>query len=265
MENNEVVQIDLKNLVRIIMSNIMVIISVTVIFAALSLIYTKCCIPKKYTSSVSLYVMNNKVTQNTGEILSSDISASQMLVNTYSVILSDNLVMEDIGKKLIEKYGAENLENVFPVIDGESGKSIPAASIAECISMGAVNDTEVLQVTATTKDPQVSVDVCLAMTEIAPKVLANIMGVAYVSPIGYPELPAGNSSPNVLKNVILGGIFGIIISAGFVIFLKLINNTITDGESLRNRFSIPILGEIPIYEVSEANKEISEKGVKSND
>ena len=68
-----------------------------------------------------------------------------------------------------------------------------------------------------------------------------------------------------MKNVILGGIFGIIISAGFVIFLKLINNTITDGESLRNRFSIPILGEIPIYEVSEANKEISEKGVKSND
>lgn len=101
MENNEVVQIDLKNLVRIIMSNIMVIISVTVIFVALSLIYTKCCIPKKYTSSVSLYVMNNKVTQNTGEILSSDISASQMLVNTYSVILSDNLVMEDIGKSLL--------------------------------------------------------------------------------------------------------------------------------------------------------------------
>ncbi len=42
--------------------------------------------------------MNNKVTQNTGEILSSDISASQMLVNTYAVILSDNLVMKILAK-----------------------------------------------------------------------------------------------------------------------------------------------------------------------
>ena len=47
--------------------------------------------------------MNNKATQNTGEILSSDISASQMLVNTYAVILSDNLVMEDIGKILLKE------------------------------------------------------------------------------------------------------------------------------------------------------------------
>ena len=45
--------------------------------------------------------MNNKTSQNTGEILSSDISASQMLVNTYAVILSDNLVMEDVGKILL--------------------------------------------------------------------------------------------------------------------------------------------------------------------
>ena len=247
------------------MSNMWLIISVVVIFATCSLAYTKLCIPKKYTSSVSLYVMNNKVTQNTGEILSSDISASQMLVNTYSVILSDNLVMENVGKKLIEKYGAENLEKVFPIVDGEDGKIIPASSIARCISMGAVNDTEVLQVSATTRDPQISVDVCLAMTEIAPKVLADIMGVAYVNPIGYPELPAGQSSPNVAKNVVLGAVFGMIISVGFVIFLNLMNNTITDGESLRNRFSIPILGEIPVYEVSDANKEISEEGVKSND
>ena len=82
MENNDVVQFDLKNLIGILMSNAVVIILVTLIFAAVSLVYTKVCIPKKYTSSVSLYVMNNKVTQNTGEILSSDISASQMLVIT---------------------------------------------------------------------------------------------------------------------------------------------------------------------------------------
>ena len=180
MEDNTV-QIDLKSIVGMVLDNIVIIVAITLIFSAISLIFTKVCIPRKYTSSVSLYVMNNKTSQNTGEILSSDISASQMLVNTYAVILSDNLVMEDVGKILLQKYGEKGLEGIFPVVNGDEGKYIPAGSIASCVSMGPVNDTEVLQVMATTKDPQVSADVCLAMSEVAPEVLSNIMGVAYVS------------------------------------------------------------------------------------
>lgn len=251
MDEN-VVQIDLKGMAGVILDNAVVIIAITLIFATVSLIFTKVCIPKKYTSSVSLYVMNNKSSQNTGEILSSDISASQMLVNTYAVILSDNLVMEDIGEILLKKYGEKGLEGVFPVLDGEQGKYIPSGSIASCISMGAIDETEVLQIRATTKDPQVSVDVCLAMSEVAPEVLSNIMGVAYVNPIGYPELPNGSSSPNVSKNVILGGFFGFILSVGLVFALKLLNNTVDDEETLRNKFGIPVLGEIPVYVVSES-------------
>ena len=225
MEDNTV-QVDLKGAVKVVLDNAVVIIAITLIFATVSLIFTKVCIPKKYTSSVSLYVMNNKATQNTGEILSSDISASQMLVNTYAVILSDNLVMEDIGKILLKKYGEKGLEGILPVLDSEQGKYIPSDSIASCISMGSVNDTEVLQIRATTRDPQVSVDVCLAMSEVAPE--------------------------NVSKNVILGGFFGFVLSIGLVFALKFLNNTVDDEETLRNKFGIPVLGEIPVYTANES-------------
>ena len=251
MENNDVVQFDLKNLIGILMSNAVVIILVTLIFAAVSLVYTKVCIPKKYTSSVSLYVMNNKVTQNTGEILSSDISASQMLVNTYAVILSDNLVMEDISKILLKKYGKESISSIFPVIESENGDYIPPSSLASCISMGSVNETEVLQIMATTTDPQISVDICLAMSEVAPKILSNVMGVAYVNPIGYPELPEGSSSPSVLKNVLFGTCLGFILSVIFAVVMKFANNTVDDSETLKNKFGVPVLGEIPVYTVPE--------------
>lgn len=251
MDEN-VVQIDLRNIFEIILDNIVVILSVTLIFAMASLVFTKVCVPKKYTSSVSLYVMNNKVTQNTGEILSSDISASQMLVNTYAVILSDNLVMEDISKILLKKYGKENISNIFPVFESENGDYIPPSSLASCISMGSVNETEVLRVAATTTDPQVSVDICLAMSDVAPKVLSNVMGVAYVNPIGYPELPDGSSSPNVTRNVMLGACLGFILSVMFTVVVKFINNTVDDSETLKNKFGMPVLGEIPVYVVSES-------------
>ena len=89
MGDEKVEVINIKNVLEIIYKNILVILLITVIFASISFIVSKVFLHKEYRSSVSLYVMNNKVTQNTGEILSSDISASQMLVNTYAVILSD--------------------------------------------------------------------------------------------------------------------------------------------------------------------------------
>lgn len=103
MRDEKVEVINIKNVLEIIFKNILVILLITVIFASISLIVSKIFLHKEYRSSVSLYVMNNKVTQNTGEILSSDISASQMLVDTYAVILSDNLVMEDISNSLNKK------------------------------------------------------------------------------------------------------------------------------------------------------------------
>ena len=129
--------------------------------------------------------------------------------------------------------------------------------------MGSVNETEVLRVMATTRDPQVSVDICLAMIDVAPKVLSDVMGVAYVNPIGYPELMGGSSSPNVLKNVILGGGFGFILSVALVLLLDFLNNTVTDGESLVNKFGVPVLGEIPVYDVS-GNNETAEREVNAN-
>ena len=54
MEDNTV-QIDLKSIVGMVLDNIVIIVAITLIISAISLIFTKVCIPKKYTSSVSLY------------------------------------------------------------------------------------------------------------------------------------------------------------------------------------------------------------------
>ena len=78
------------------------------------------------------------------------------------------------------------------------------------------------------------------------------MGVAYVNPIGYPELPDGSSSPNVTRNVMLGACLGFILSVMFTVVVKFINNTVDDSETLKNKFGMPVLGEIPVYVVSES-------------
>mgnify|MGYP000685968019 CR=1 FL=1 len=46
--------------------------------------------------------------------------------------------------------------------------------------------------------------------------------------------------------------FGFVLSIGLVFALKFLNNTVDDEETLRNKFGIPVLGEIPVYTANES-------------
>lgn len=244
-----VFEIDLKDLFGLLWHNAWIIVLMALIFGGLSFTYSKKCIPVKYTSSVSVYVMNNQFIQNGGEILLSDINASQKLVETYSVILKDNVVMDEVGKKLIEKNGDEYMNRVFPVgYDENDNPYIEGKYISATVSMGGINETEVLKISANTTDPVVSADICTFITEIAPDVLTRVMGAAYVEPIGYAEVPRYKSSPNNTMNALIGACIGFVLAVGVIIIRRLLDNTVTDAEALQQRFNLPILGEIPYYE-----------------
>ena len=252
MENNEV-EIDLMRLVKLLLANIVVIIVSAVIVGGVFFIVSKNILPVKYTSSIKLYIMNNRQSQSTGEIMLTDINASQELVSTYSVVLKDDYVMDKVGDKLLEKWDPEELSQHFDVVASEDGSvHVRRGEIANCVSMSAVNETEILEVRAETGDPKLSADVCNAVTEVAPECLSDIMGIAYVNPIGYAQVPVNKSSPNNTKNALIGVILGILLSAGFFVIRELISNTVDDAESITTRFELPVLAEIPVY-TSESN------------
>ncbi len=250
MENqmqNQEIEIDLMRIFSLLLRNAWIIALCTVIMGGMFFICSKKLLPVKYTSHVSLYVMNNDESQTKGEIILSDISASQKLVDTYSVILKDDMVMEEIGKKLIKKYGEEKLSEFFTVEEINGEFRVSSAELSNSISLSAVDETEILSVKATTEDPELSADVCNAMVEVAPKVLKEVMGVAYVNPIGYAKVPMESSSPNNKKNALMGGVLGFLLACAFYIIRDLISNTVDDAETLSNRFGISVLAEIPNY------------------
>ena len=111
-------------------------------------------IPRKYQSNVSMYVRNKEDQKQ--DINNSDLSVSKSLVSTYIVILNNDAVMEQVGEQLLKQHTPEELSGNFTIKNGQ----ITNESLKSAFTMAAVNNTEVLKITATTKNADLSAELC---------------------------------------------------------------------------------------------------------
>ena len=244
-------EIDLTELLGALLKRIKFIILITLVLGALAFGYAKFVLPLKYTSSISMYVKNTD-SKATEQVAIGDINASKSLVSTYIVILQNDAVIDQIGEKIIEEYGADELEDYLTInYDKDDKPYVVTSSLRNCISMSAEQDTEVMLITVTTKSAALSVSICNAMEEIGPKEIKRVTQAGSVETIGAAKFPTGPSGPNVRRYTLIGLILGFIISAAIVIIGKLLDTTIRTGDDIKTRFDYPILGEIPDIEAKE--------------
>ncbi len=246
MEENQTIEIDLKELLYVLLDKIVIIILCTIIFALAAFTYTKVFIPKTYTASLSMFVKNNHRydSDDGGQIELSDINASQELVNAYIEILTDESVIDLLAQHMNEKYGDNYMESIFGT-DPVSGQ-INTPALQNCISLSSKNETEVLSVKVTTTNPELSANMCNAMADIAPDILKRVVGAGSVERIGNAKVPTSPSAPSVSKNTAIGAVAGLVVSCGVIILCKLLNNTAESLEKTAAHLNISPLGEIPI-------------------
>lgn len=230
--NIETVQIDLSTLINAFISRAKLIAVIVVIFALISAFVSMFLMQKKYMASIRFYVSNNKdvISQN---IDSSDIDASTKLVPTYAELLKSKAVAAEV----IEET---NLE----------------CSVDELISMirvDMITDTQMLVLNVVASNPDDSFIIANALADIAPEKITEIMNGSVIKIVDYADKPKSPSSPNVIKNIILGIFLGLIFSAVIVVLLELNDSTIKSEETIKDIFpDIPIIGVIPEISVERA-------------
>lgn len=246
--------IDLMHIFKELIAHIVPIGAVTLIFAAVAFLYSSYMIKPVYTATTSIYVMN---TQGNGEGIDvADITASQMLVKTYSVVLSSDVVMDDIGERLLDKYGADVLSKYFSIrTNADGGLYIPSKQLAAKMSLSGVDETEMLYIKATTPNPELSADMCNFLIDMASDAISDYVGSSYVNPVGKAKIPTSPSAPNAKKNGAAGAAAGFLISCFIVIVLDLLNNTVKDAETLTKQFGLPVLAEIPKFSLDDGGNE----------
>lgn len=250
----------IRNLIALMMRKIWLIIILTVVFGVGSFLISKFMINPRYESFTTMYVKNNSVsTEKDANVDLNDLNASKSLASTYITVLKSNAVMKQVGVKLTELYDMDDLALLFNIKNNE----ITVSSIKNSFTMTAVDQTEVIKITANTLNPEVSSDMCNIIAEIAPEFLIRVVGAGSVEIIDHAIPEKDPVSPNVPLVSVIGIIFGFSIAVFVILLTDFFDDTVKETEELTKRYNKAILGEVQTIETDKTkNKKKKGTGIE---
>jgi len=225
-------ELDLKRLIEILLKKIKLIIIITLICGIATFIVTRLFITPMYTATASIYVNNTKGMQS-NRIDTADLSAAQQLVNTYIEIIKSDSVL---GK-----------------VSSASGLGYSVKDIRKMMKASAVSETEIFQVAIENAEPEIAVKLVNTIAKVAPENISRFVEGSSVKIIDYAKIPTVPSSPNTLRNTIIGFLLGLVLSVAIVLLMELLDVRIKSAEDLEHAFNIPVLGVIPDFNISNQN------------
>lgn len=200
---------------------------VTFICGVIAFVGSVMLLTPEYQASALFYVNNSSLSFGDASlsISSGDITTSKNLVNSYIVILKSRATLLD-------------------VIDyADSNRTY--AQLKSMISAASEDGTEVFRVTVTSEDPREAETLANAIAHVMPDRIASIVEGSSAKVVDFAVLPSSPSSPNNMRNMILGLLIGFALSAGFVILVEFIDITIKDEEDILKCCKYPILATVP--------------------
>lgn len=193
-----------------------------------------------YQTGIMLYVNNTKgneeaaATEAENRLSSSNLSASKYLVNTYVNIISSNRVLE----KVVE----------------EGGLPYSAAQIRRYMTAEQVDETVIFRVNITHTDPQMAAEIANIIADVAPAEIEEIVEGSSAKIIDRAKVPTGRFSPNTRKNTMVGAAIGVVVAMVYLTLMYLLDVRIKDSEDVEMLFTLPILGQIPVFASGDSHK-----------
>ncbi len=219
--------IDIAHIIKTIWQKIWVIVILSVFCAVVGFCLASFAIAPSYSSSVMLYVNNSSFTVGDlgFSISSSEISAAQSLVKTYTVLLKNRTTLEKIIDETKISYTWEELYDM--------------------IEAAPVNETEIMGVTVTCGDPYEAEKIANGIAKVLPKRISEVVEGSSMEVVDSAIAVTEKVAPSVTKFTAVGFILGGLISVMILVVVALMDNTIHDEDYILNTYDYPILAKIP--------------------
>lgn len=219
--------IDIAHLAKTLLHRVWVIIIASVLGAAIGFSIAAFAVTPTYSSSIMLYVNNSSFTVGDlgFSISSSEISAAQSLVKTYTVLLKNRTTLEDIIN--------------------ETGVSYTWEELYDMIEAAPVNETEVMGVTVTCEDPYEAEKIANGIAKVLPRRISEVVEGSSMEVVDSAIAVTEKVAPSIAGYTAIGLVLGALLSTIFVIVLALLDNTVHDEEYVLNTYDYPVLAKIP--------------------
>ena len=221
--DNEI-EIDLRELLLELLAYWKLILLSIILVGGIAFGVSKFMMVPKYESTAELYVL----TKSTSITSLADIQTGTSLTNDYIVVVKGRPVLEQV----IENLGLR-----------ETYKSL-----SDKVTLNNPSNSRILEITVTDENPMMAKNIADEIANISSAFIAQKMDQEPPTIIQTGYADGSPVSPNILKNTVLGGMLGAMLSMALVVIAYLFNDTIIGPEDVEKKLGMNMLGTLPLEE-----------------
>lgn len=222
IRDTEDVEIDLLELAGVLWRKVWAIVMCLIIGAVIAGGYTKLMITPQYTATSMIYILG----QTTSITSVTDLQIRAELTADFTIMAKSRPVIEGVIDDL-------NLDMTYKQLESE-------------ISLENPTDSHILKIHVTNSDPKLAKTISNAMAEAVAENISSVMATDKPSIAEKAITPKAPSSPNLTKNIAMGGIVGAAIAVAIIVLGYLLDDTIKTEEDVRKYLQLNTLAEIPM-------------------
>lgn len=178
----------------------------------------------EYKSTSRLYI-STEATQTSTDVNTSSLTGVMNILPSYIEVLQSKTFLDTVS---------DDLDNDYSV-----------SAIKGMLTMEAVADTNIINLTVKNEDAHVAYLVCSSIVNNAPSEIARVFGGGSTKLIEYPEEADDPEAMHTTRNAVIGFIAGAAIAMVIIFFVNMFDTRVKNKDELVAKYGLPILGEIP--------------------
>ena len=212
----------LLELLHLLRKHLRLVILLPVLCAVAMGAYSYLFMQNTYTASTSMYVLARNQDATTNTSLSTDLSASQMISNDVTTLLTSDRALEETAEDL----GLPDLDDYE-------------------VSVTSETTSRVIGLSVTGPNPQTAAEVANRLVANVSSIAQEVMSIESVNPIDQalaPEVPSGPNRPLYIAVALMAGLF---LAVAIVVVADMLNTKVRGQEEVEELLGIPVICRIP--------------------
>lgn len=228
------IEIDLREIFYVLRSRVLAILLAGILFASAAAIWSFFLATPSYQATSKLYIL----TQSTSITSLADIQVGSSLAMDYMELIKSRPVVNQVKRNLGLDFENE-------------------AITEEMLSIKNPENTRIIKISISSDDPQVSADMANEFAKVAKRKISEIMQTDEPTMVETAIVPPDPIKPKKAKNIMLGFVLGVFLSAFAIIVLHILNDSIRSQDDIERYLGLNTLVTVPY--VGDKKKKITGK------
>ncbi len=221
IHDNDEMEIDLLEIFYALKKRALIIIAALIAGAVLAGAYTKMLVTPVYRATSTMLVLTKETTLAS----LADLQLGSQLTKDYSMLITSRTVLQ-------------------AVID-ELGVDTEYEDLREAVSINNPSDTRILELSVENSDPQLAQELVDTLADVSSEYIGDQMEVVPPKVIENAIVPEKPVSPSMTRNVVLGALAGLVLAAGVVVLMTLMDDSIKSEDDIERYLGLSTLASVP--------------------